>query len=386
MQTVYSAEELILNESFVNYCYLGNAEDVSRWEKYLLQYPFEKRTVDEARSFVLGLKSMLKGVEKEKELAKFKNALNERGFADANSNKLNVAYLASENFDAPRKLRFLWYAAASVFVIAIVVMWSVTRKTDQRLAANENQEKITNLVLAENSVTKTGIGERKVVFLPDGTKVTMNVKTILTVDSSFGMNVRLVKLDGEAFFDVEHDARSPFIVQLKDFNIRVLGTMFNVRSYSGDKNSETALVKGEVEITLKNNSERKFLLKPNEKAVLPNTNSVAGSLLQQKSRTKAMQPVNFEIKPLTISRDGNSIIETGWMQNRLEINDETFVELKNKLERWYGVTIKFQDEEVKQYRFTATFEKENIDQALKAMQLSYQFKFTKNDNEIMIQK
>jgi len=386
MQTVFSTEELILNESFVNYCYLGNAEDVSRWEKYLLQYPFEKQSVDEARAFVLGLKSMLKGVEKEKELAKFKMVLNERDIANGNSNKLNVAYLASENLGAPRKMKFLWYAAASLVVISTIVIWSVARKTDQHLAANGNHEQVTNLVLAENSITKTGIGERKVVFLPDGTKVTMNVKTILTVDSSFGMNVRMVKLDGEAFFDVEHDSRSPFIVQLKDFNIKVLGTMFNVRSYSGDKNSETALVKGEVEITLKNNSERKFLLKPNEKAVLPNANSVAGSLLQQRSRTKGMQPVSFEIKPLTISSDGNSIIETGWMQNRLEINDETFVELKNKLERWYGVIIKFQDEEVKQYRFTATFEKENIDQALKAMQLSYQFKFTKNNNEIMIQK
>ena len=56
------------------------------------------------------------------------------------------------------------------------------------------------------------------------------------------------------------------------------------------------------------------------------------------------------------------------------------------MERWYRVSIRFDDEEVKQLRFTATFEKENLDQALQAMQLSYPFKYTKKHNLIMIEK
>jgi ferric-dicitrate binding protein FerR (iron transport regulator) len=386
MQNVYSADELILNDSFINYCLLGNPEDVSRWENYLLQNPFEKKTVEEAKSFVLGLNSMLKAVEKDKELERFRKALSDKTFGDVKNNEINVAYMAPDRINGARKMKYRWYAAASVFIVIAIAIWLATGKSDQRLVVKGTPEEVTNMVLTENSVTRTGAGETKLVFLPDGTKVTMNVKTTLTVDSSFGMNARLVKLDGEAFFDVHHNTRSPFIVQLKDFKIRVLGTMFNVRSYSEDKNSETALVKGKVEIILKNNSHEKLFLKPNEKAILSNAAIAVETTVQNNKSTMIMQPLHIAVKPLTISNDGNSIIETGWIQHRLELDDETFGELKNKLERWYGVDIRFNDEEVKQYRFTATFENENIDQALKAMQLSYPFNYTKNNNQIMISK
>jgi transmembrane sensor len=384
MQNVYSVEDLIINDSFINYCHLENPEDISIWESYLLQNPFEKATVEEAKLFILGLNSMLKTVEKDIGLERFKKALNDKQPGDSRNSEPNVAYIVPDRTGAGRNMKYIWYAAASVIVIIIAAVWISSNKTDRRLAVKAPEE-VSNMVLTENSVTKTGAGERKVVFLPDGTKVTMNVKTTLTVDSSFGMNARLVKLDGEAFFDVQHDTRSPFIVQLKDFKVKVLGTMFNVRSYSGDKNSETALVKGKVEIE-KNNSHEKLFLKPYEKAILPNNPLVAGTSSHENFPAKNFKPLPFVVKPLTISHDGNSISETGWMQNRLEINDETFLELKNKLERWYGVKIRFDDEEVKQYKFTATFENENIDQALKAMQLSYQFNYTKKDNQIMIVK
>ena len=161
--------------------------------------------------------------------------------------------------------------------------------------------------------------------------------------------------------------------------------MFNVRSYPGDRNSETALVKGKVEIE-ENITHHKLFLKPYEKAILPNAGFATKPPAQQSNESEHKEPSPIVVKSLTISNDGVSISETAWMQNRLEINDETFLELKNKLERWYRVSIRFNDEEVKQYRFTATFEKENIDQALQAMQLSYPFNYTKKDNLIMIEK
>lgn len=385
MQKVFSVEDLVINDSFINYCHLDNPEDIFIWESYLSNNPYECKTVEEAKLFVLGLNKMLKAAEREAGLKRLTKGLADKKFGDKKDRELNVAYISPERVIGSRKLKYRWYVAAAAVVVGILMtVWFATDRSDRQFTAEERSGEVTNTVLTENSITKTSTGERKTVFLPDGTKVTMNVKTTLTVDSSFGINVRLVKLDGEAFFDVQHDTRSPFIVQLKDFKVKVLGTMFNVRSYSGDKSSETALVKGKVEIE-KNVSHEKLFLKPYEKVILPNTPIVA-SAAPGENRAKNEVLVTFDVKPLTISNDGNSISETGWMQNRLEINDETFLELKNKLERWYGVKIRFDDEEAKQYRFTATFENENIDQALKAMQLSYQFNYTKKDNQIMIVK
>ena len=214
MQNVYSVEDLIINDSFINYCYLDNPEDISLWESYLLQNPFEKATVQEAKLFILGLNKILKTVEKDNGLERFRKALADKPSGDTKSSELNVTYIVPDRIDAGRKMKYIWYAAASVIVIIMVAVWITSSKTDRRLAVKGTPEEVTNMVLTENSITRTGAGERKLVFLPDGTKVTMNVKTTLTVDSSFGMNGRLVKLDGEAFFDVQHDTRSPFIVQL----------------------------------------------------------------------------------------------------------------------------------------------------------------------------
>lgn len=384
MQKVFSVEDLVINDSFINYCYLDNPEDIFIWESYLSKNPLEGKTVEEAKLFVLGLNKMLKVTEREEGLKRFTTALADKKFRDPKDRELNVAYKNSEGVIGSRNPKYRWYVAAAVVVGIMMTIWFATNPSDKQLIAKENTGEVTNTVLTENSVTKTSTGERKTVFLPDGTKVTMNVKTTLSVDSGFGMNVRLVKLDGEAFFDVQHDTRSPFIVQLKDFKVKVLGTMFNVRSYSGDKTSETALVKGKVEIEA-NGSHEKLFLKPYEKVILPNT-PVVTSAAADENHAKNDVLTAFDVKPLTISNDGNSISETGWMQNRLEINDETFLELQNKLERWYGIKIRFEDDEVKQYKFTATFENENIDQALKAMQMSYNFNYTKKDNQIMIVK
>jgi transmembrane sensor len=379
MEHVLSVEELILNDSFINYCYFKNPEDTSYWEKYISQNPAEKNKVDEARLFVLALRNVVDTTEQEVQLEKFKRS----GFDNVSAKReLNVVYMASDAVRTKRR-KYAWFAAASVIALISASIWIIAGPEVN--GENVRSKGIANQMLVENAFARTGVNERKIVYLVDGTKVTMNANTTLTVDSSFGMNTRLVRLEGEAFFDVQHDTRAPFIVQLKDFRIRVLGTMFNVRSYPGDRNSETSLVKGKVEIE-ENITHHRLFLKPYEKAILPSTGFTTKTLTEKNGESDRIKPSPIVVKSLTISNDGVSISETAWMQNRLEINDETFLELKSKLERWYRISIRFNDEEVKQYRFTATFEKENIDQALQAMQLSYPFKYTKKENLIMIEK
>ncbi|MDE5710242.1 MAG: FecR domain-containing protein [Bacteroides sp.] len=77
-------------------------------------------------------------------------------------------------------------------------------------------------------------GQRAELMLADGTKVWLNSRSSLTFPGSFDGDTRQVKLDGEGYFDVAKHAERPFIVETNKYNVRVLGTEFNVKAYAVD--------------------------------------------------------------------------------------------------------------------------------------------------------
>lgn len=105
--------------------------------------------------------------------------------------------------------------------------------------------------------------------LTDGTKVMLNSDSKLTYPSSFGDGDRIVKLDGEAYFQVTKTTnKSRFIVESKQQKVQVLGTTFNVKSYTGEKQTETTLVEGAVNVGGRNEfATKNARLKPSEQAV-----------------------------------------------------------------------------------------------------------------------
>lgn len=90
-------------------------------------------------------------------------------------------------------------------------------------------------------------------MLADGTKVFLNAGSRLVYPENFTGKTREVFLAGEAFFDVKHDQNHPFIVQLSDLRIKVLGTRFNISAYPTDNVIETVLAEGKVRME-KNNA------------------------------------------------------------------------------------------------------------------------------------
>src|SRR5688500_5127566 len=98
----------------------------------------------------------------------------------------------------------------------------------------------------------------------------------LTYNQNFLDSTREVQLTGEAYFDVvpavsqTTGQRIPFIIHTSSIDVKVLGTAFNVRSYPGEKTTETALIHGSVEVTLHNSPDKKIILKPKEKLVVLN--------------------------------------------------------------------------------------------------------------------
>ena len=377
MQTPLLIEELVIDDSFINYCYNRNHHDIEHWENYLLIFPDEKANLEEARQIVLGISTMFLQQQQETALAEFKAAAEAKyALHNTMAQEDEVVKLST------RRLSFkkVWiYAAAAVaigFGMYLITQFSGSTEQSSQPIAETITKKIEPLIYTTN------YGEKKTIWLPDSSKVILNAKSTLRIDNKFGVGNREVNLIGEALFDVTHNANMPFVVNMKHFNVKVLGTLFNVKAYEEDRTQEASLIRGKVQVILKNQKKNSFFLNPNQKAIIPNKEDVA-----EKEKIAEIETANAPmVKGLTINNKDNSIIETSWVYDRLDIYDKTFSEIKTDLERLYNVNIDFKDKKVTDYRFSATFEKETIEQVLKALQLSYPFHYTIEDNNITISK
>jgi len=238
------------------------------------------------------------------------------------------------------------------------------------------------LAINTGSSVNTANGSRMHLSLPDGTKVWVNAGSRIDYGKNFGVTYREVELTGEAFFDVAPDAHKPFIVHTRGLDIRVLGTSFNVKSYPSETTSEATLIRGSIEVSLHNRPKDKIILKPNEKLVVSNDDSLL----------KAPTPRRREIKPEsllviskpTVQRNTGAIIETSWVDNKLIFQEEEFTDLARQMERWYAVSIRFDDPKLEKLQFTGTFEKESIRQALDELRLVAKFDYSVEGQEITI--
>ena len=142
----------------------------------------------------------------------------------------------------PSRVRKGWLYAISLAAAAILIVfggWMGLRRPIGKMDE-------------ENLFFRTGCGECAEFLLPDQTKVWLNSNSTLSYPKAFKHKNREVRLEGEAFFDVSHDARHPFIVYTEECRVKVLGTQFDVVAYP-DNGSDfyTTLVSGSVEMTLK---------------------------------------------------------------------------------------------------------------------------------------
>jgi transmembrane sensor len=228
-------------------------------------------------------------------------------------------------------------------------------------------------------IKETPKGVRSVFTLTDGTEIRLNADSRLEYPAHFSDSTREVFLIGEAFFDVSKDAAHPFIIHTKDMDIKVLGTTFNVKAYSNESLTETTLLHGAITVTLNNLPKKQIYLKPSQKLVFRN--------LRSDKRRDALNSTEIDtsMRQLTYFEPNHAtIIETSWTNNKLTFKNEDFSTLARSMERWYNVDISFDSENPKQLRFTGIIEKENIAEALKALQLTERFNYSINDSAIRI--
>lgn len=274
-----------------------------------------------------------------------------------------------------------WMVALSTAAILI------TAACVYYLSGAVNVTKEPETAQAKNQIS-TKNGSKTSLVLPDGTKVWLNSGSQLDYDKSYGNKVREVSLVGEAYFDVVKNPDRPFVIHTSKMDVKVLGTAFNVKCYPGEKTTETSLIRGSVEVTLKDRQE-KIMLKPNEKLVINNddyTKVKPGTATVIKAATVQNEKPIISVSHLTLLPADNTVIETAWVQNRLIFSGERFEEVALKMERWYNVKIEFLDERLKEEKLTGNFERETIVEALSALKLVAPFAYTIKNDRVTIFK
>jgi ferric-dicitrate binding protein FerR (iron transport regulator) len=259
-----------------------------------------------------------------------------------------------------------WIAAAALLIV-IGSPWIIYRINKEKPTASGLHPESNNIITQPGSKSK--------IELPDGTQVWLNANSQLSY-GNFGIQSREVTLSGEAFFDVTKNEKSPFVIHTGSITITVKGTAFNVKAYPNEKTIETSLVRGLIEITTKQDPDRKILLKPNEKIIIP-----VGEILKEVKSASDAAVYTITALRKSVSKE---IAETVWLQPRLEFDNEPMDELAPKMENWFNIKIHFLDNEIKSRRFSGAVEKETLKQTMEAMQLSYHFNYKIKDNELWI--
>jgi transmembrane sensor len=273
-----------------------------------------------------------------------------------------------------KKWRKLYWAAAIIAMVALGSwLFAAWNKNQQALAANE-------IIAPQGSKTRT--------ILPDGSTVWLNAGSHIKY-TGFDGPVREVTLEGEAFFDVMHleDAKGkkPFIVHAGNIDIKVLGTAFNVKSYPDEKNIETTLLRGLVQITRKGDQTGgPIYLHPNEKIVLPAAKSDEAPVAEKATADIKNNTTVRQITRIDSTLKEDQFVETAWVYNRLEFRGDNFEQLARKLERWYNVKIYFEDDAARQLVFNGSLENETVEQAFTALKAAAPFNVTIKNNEIFI--
>jgi transmembrane sensor len=337
------AEDLLCDESFLRYCRGEDKAAIQYWEAWISAHP-EKQPIVHAAKRMYDWLSLGQGNRLE-QLAALKDAIERRSQLKEVIANTPVVRLQSR--------RWLAYAASIILLISIGAI------------AYIKYEKPSN-----THEYFTGVNDRKTIVLPDSTIIMLNQNSHLVVNQ-----YRQVSITGEAFFNVKHNARHPFLVNTRQYTIRVLGTTFNVRSYPGKDTTETTLLTGQIEI-IKNTNEPKIVLKPNQKFVLATNTNVPAPSNQLKGAV--VTPV--------IDTATRHLVETSWTRKQITIKDQSLSEIATQLQAWYGIRIRFADDSVQHIRYTATFDDETIFNALVYLQQSYPFTYTIEDDCIVIAK
>jgi ferric-dicitrate binding protein FerR (iron transport regulator) len=197
------------------------------------------------------------------------------------------------------------------------------------------------------------------LVLEDGSRVWINVGSKLTYPTAFKGKERRLKMSGEAYFEVAHQAGIPFVVEHQDVAIHVLGTHFNVNTYEDEAEELITLLKGSVQVTKNHVSQ---LLKPGQQASISQKNSDNIHVINDADLEEVM----------------------AWKEGKFRFNENTDITaIMRQISRWYNVDVEYKGK-INQ-RFWGSVSKDvNLSQVLKILEATGGVKFSVQGSKIIV--
>ena len=230
------------------------------------------------------------------------------------------------------------------------------------------------------------LGSISQILLPDNSSVWLNAGSKIRYSTAFNKTDRFLQLEGEGYFKVTKNKNIPFIVDAYGFEVKAIGTEFNVKAYKDEATIETTMVEGKV-----------GLLHATEKImddVYLVLNQKATFFKKKEDLTKEVIEHIEEETGLNYIPEQRLVIEThidpratiSWKENRLIIEREQLKELAEILGRKYNFTFEFMSEDIKRFSFSGTLEGETLQQVMDVIKLSSPIDYSIVGKKVIIKR
>lgn len=359
--------EKITLESLIEYIEGSTGDPAAQTiERWLKDDPDNQKFYDQIKEIWLN----------KEDLGEISKATIERDFKNV-LNKIEVRQTYGNNrsglFGKILSMRFLIRAASVILIVASIGTAYLVGKTGST-TLGEDKNVFNEMIVP--------IGQRSQIILSDGTTVWVNAGSKFRFPSQFTGNTREVWLDGEGLFSVAKDTSKLFYVHTSSLDIKVHGTIFNLKAYSAEDIIETTVVEGLVSFEVTDSRAARsedVYLKPNHKAIyLKKEYAVVTDEVKRE--------VKLPLEPLKIIISEPVKVEPAisWAEGKMIFTDESLGNIIKKLERRYDVQITVKDEGINHLKYTGVLKQVSIEQALRALQLTTGINYTITENIITI--
>ena len=332
----YTLEDFLSDEQFIQWVLNPSRNSDLFLENLIRSNPDQVNNIQKAREILLSTNFTVPEPdphEKQEVLLKIIN-----GYTSESKYKIE---------DKKRKNN--WYSKiAASFLILFSFGYFVWQYIDK------NEEPENNSFEVKYITKQNPSGQKSKFILPDGSHVHLNAESSLRFPEKFSRHNRTVFLSGEAFFDIKENESHPFVVNTSIFQARVLGTSFNVN------NDAVALLTGKVSVTKPGEDNNEIILVPGQKAV-------------HDKESKSIYKSTFNYQE-----------EIAWKDGLLYFKDADFFQVKEKLEKWYGVEIELPANLNLTWSYTGSFENESLEEVLERIAYLENFDYKIAEKKVYI--
>lgn len=341
-------------------------DELRRLEKWMKRDPANRRLVEELQQIWKLAPDEDFEVNAEDALKRFKLKLSQKRGSSFREVDLSNSFpgfdndIISKDFSRLEKEQALWknfIRVAAAILIAVSIGWYAGNHF------GKSQESVSQPEVAMQQVT-TQKGKNAEISFSDGSRIILNSASTLRFPKEFTGNERKVYLDGEAYFEVAHDTKNPFVVQTDEAEIRDLGTKFDVRAWSEDKKVAVTVREGEVAVSSNHESqnEQKVVLKKGQYTVVePGKSSLN------------IETVDFH----------NYLL---WLKGGLYFDNAPFSEVIRQVERRFDVNFNVVDKDLLRVPYTGKFVKADLSKVLAVLSVSMDITCKEKHGVIIIRK